>query len=173
MRGEYGYMTNLKCPNCSRDFVRRVSRSGLWEFLLSLVYVYPFKCQLCGERFRGVQRGVRYRRVEEDRREYDRMEMQFPISFTSPQVSGDGMMLNFSMGGCSFSTDAVIPLGTILQLELKISPSIAPVAVEAALVRNVSMGRVGIEFLRWQESERERLQLFVRGNLIGRPAESS
>ena len=38
---------------------------------MSLFYVYPFKCQLCGERFRSFQRGVRYIRVEEDRREYD------------------------------------------------------------------------------------------------------
>lgn len=160
---------NIKCPNCSRDFVRRVSRSGLHERLLSIAYIYPYKCQLCGERFRAFQRGVRYVRVEEDRREYDRMEMGFPISFSSPEVSGEGIMLNFSMGGCSFSTNSEIPIGTILQMQLKISPSVAPVIVEAALVRNVSTGRIGTEFLRWSESERERLQLFVRGMLIGRP----
>ena len=163
-------MANLKCPNCSRDFVRRVSRSGFVEVLLSLFYVYPFKCQLCGERFRAFQRGVRYVRVEEDRREYDRMEMGFPISFTAPEVSGEGVMLNFSMGGCSFTTTAAVPLGAILQLQLNIAPSVAPVGIEAALVRNVGAGRVGVEFLRWQDSERERLQLFVRGMLIGHQA---
>lgn len=161
-------MAELKCPNCSRDFVRRVSRIGLAEKLLSLFYVYPFKCQLCGERFRAAQRGVRYVRVEEDRREYDRMEMKFPLTFTSPEGSGEGVMLNFSMGGCSFSTSTVVPIGTVLKLQLKISSTIAPVNIEAALVRNVGSGRVGVEFLRWQESERERLQLFVRGMLIGR-----
>ena len=163
-------MTTLKCPNCNRDFVRRVSRSGLREFVLSIAYVYPYKCQLCGERFRAFQRGVRYVRVEEDRREYDRMEMRFPILFRSPAVSGEGIMLNFSMGGCSFTTTSEIPIGTIVQMELKISPNVAPVIVDAALVRNVGTGRIGAEFLRWNESERERLQLFVRGMLIGRPA---
>jgi hypothetical protein len=161
-------MAEIKCPNCSRDFVRRVSRASLGEKLLSLFYIYPFKCQLCGERFRAVQRGVRYVRVEEDRREYDRMEMRFPLTFTAPEVSGEGVMLNFSMGGCSFSSSAVVPIGTILKLQLRVSSTIAPVNIEAALVRNAGTGRVGVEFLRWQESERERLQLFVRGMLIGR-----
>jgi len=41
------------------------------------------------------------------------------------------------------------------------------VMVEAAVVRYVGTGSVGVEFLRWQESERERAQLFVRGMLIG------
>jgi len=48
-------MADLKCPNCARDFVRRVSRAGLSERLLSVFYVYPFKCQLCGYRFRFFQ----------------------------------------------------------------------------------------------------------------------
>jgi hypothetical protein len=166
-------MADIKCPNCSREFVRRVSRAGLAEKLLSVFYVYPFKCQLCGERFRALQHGVRYVRVREDRREYDRMEMRFPVSFSAPGISGDGIMLNFSMGGCSFSTVAAVPIGTILKLQLQISSTIAPVAIEAALVRDVGAGRVGVEFLRWQEGERERLQLFVRGMLIGRQSTSA
>lgn len=67
-------MASLKCPKCSRDFVRRSSRVGWIEKFLSLFYVYPFKCQLCGLRFRFLQRGVRYTRVVEDRRLYDRLE---------------------------------------------------------------------------------------------------
>ena len=50
-------MADLKCPNCARDFVRRVSRTGVVERLLSVFYVYPFKCQLCGYRFRFFQWG--------------------------------------------------------------------------------------------------------------------
>ena len=70
-------MTQLKCPNCSRQFVRRVSRRGVAESLLSVVYVYPFKCQICGFRFPMLRWGVRYVRVEVDHREYDRMPMSF------------------------------------------------------------------------------------------------
>lgn len=161
-------MADLKCPHCYRDFVRRVSRNGIGERLLSLLYVYPFKCQLCGERFRAVQWGVRYVRVREDRREYDRMELSFPVSFAASGVSGEGEMLSFSMGGCSFSTAAALPVGAILRMQLNITPSIAPVRIDAAVVRSAGPGRAGVEFLRWPEGERERLQLFVRGMLIGR-----
>lgn len=166
-------MADLKCPNCARDFVRRVSRAGLGERLLSVFYVYPFKCQLCGYRFRFFQWGVRYFRVEEDRREYDRMEMTFPVAFTSEAGSGEGSLMNVSMGGCSFRTNAHLPMGTILKLTLQVSSDIPAVVVDAAVVRSVRTGGVGVEFLQWQQSERERLQLFVRGMLIGRGAESS
>ena len=161
-------MGEIKCPNCSRDFVRAVARRGIIERLLGLFSVYPYKCQLCGERFRTRQTRMRYVRIDEDRREYDRMEMRFPISFSSPDISGDGVMLNFSMAGCCFSTSAPIPVGTILQMKLNITPGVEPVAVEAGVVGNSSTGTVGVEFLRWEASERERLQRLVQGMLIGR-----
>jgi len=159
--------TNIKCPNCAREFVRRVSRAGFSEILLSYFYVYPFKCQLCGYRFRYFQWGVQDVRVEKDRREYDRMQMNFPVSVYSQDVSGEGNLLNVSMGGCSFSTSTKIESGAILNLSLQISKDVPPVIVDAAMVRNVRASSVGVEFLQWQQSERERLQLFVRGLLIG------
>jgi hypothetical protein len=164
--GKLNSMANVKCPHCGRDFVRRVPRTGFAEVLLSLFYVYPFKCQLCGERFRAFQRGIRYVRVNEDRREYDRMEMKFPVTVSGENVSGEGTMLNFSMAGCSFTTSADLAIGMIVKVGLQISPTAPPTMVEAGVVRYVGSGRVGVEFLRWQESERARAQLFVRG-MIG------
>jgi hypothetical protein len=164
-------MTPLRCPNCARDFVRRVARSGLSEVLLSLFYIYPYKCQLCGARFRSLQWGVRYIRVDEDRREYDRMEMRLPVTVSGQDISGEGVLLNISMGGCSFHTGANLSNGMILKLGLQISNDVGPVIVDAAVVRNVRSGAVGVEFLQWQQSERDRLQLFIRGLLIGRGVE--
>jgi PilZ domain len=161
-------MADIKCPNCARDFVRRAPRAGMAEVFLSLFYFYPFKCQLCGERFRDFQWGVRYTRVKEDRREYDRMEIDIPVHFTAENIRGDGVLLNASMGGCRFKTNTNLGLGMILRIEFEVSADLPPVVVDAAVVRNLSTGNAGVEFLRWQESERERFQLFVRGLLIGR-----
>jgi PilZ domain len=161
-------MTPLRCPNCAREFVRRVARSGLWEVISSFFYIYPYKCQLCGERFRSLRWGVRYIRVDEDRREYDRMEMRFPVTVSGPDISGHGVLLNISMGGCSFHTRANLANGMIVKLGLQISNDVEPVIVDAAVVRDVRSGAVGVEFLQWQQSERDRLQLFIRGLLIGR-----
>jgi PilZ domain len=159
-------MAQVKCPKCARDFVRRISRSGLLEKFLSNFYVYPFKCQLCGYRFRFFQWRVRYIRVEEDRREYDRMAITFPLSFSGEGISGQGTLVNVSMGGCSFVTHADFAVGTIFEMKLQISTDVDPVTVSAAVVRSLYRGTVGVEFLQWQQSERQRLQLFVRSLLI-------
>jgi PilZ domain len=161
-------MPQLKCPNCSREFVRRVARIGFRERMAGWVYIYPFKCQICGFRFRFLQWGVRYLRVDEDHREYDRMAMNFPVVFRSDQFAGDGNVLNISMGGCSFTTASKLAKGAILRLELKMSNDAAPVTVDAAILRHWHNQVAGVEFIQWQQSERERLQLFVRGLLIGR-----
>jgi DNA repair exonuclease SbcCD ATPase subunit len=50
------------CPKCSSDSVKRVSRIGS-ERLISLFYIYPFRCQPCGHRFRLFKWGVRYTRT--------------------------------------------------------------------------------------------------------------
>ena len=161
-------MPQLKCPNCSRGFVRRVARIGLRERVAGWFYIYPFRCQICGFRFRLLQWGVRYLRVDEDHREYDRMAMNFPVAFRGDQFDGDGNVLNISMGGCSFTTATKLAMGAIMRLELKISNDAAPVIVEAAVLRHSHNQIVGVEFIQWHQSERERLQLFVCGLLIGR-----
>ena len=98
------------------------------------------------------------------------MERKFSITFTGQGVSGEGLVLDVAMGGCTFSTDADLAIGTVLKVDLRLSAAVLPVIVDAAVVRNVRAGIAGVEFVRWQESERERLQLFVTGMLIGRGA---
>jgi hypothetical protein len=163
-------MANVKCPSCAREFVRRVSRVGLAEKFLSLFYIYPFKCQLCSFRFRCLERGVRYTRVEEDRRAYDRLAVNCPASFSTDNFSGEGALIDLSMGGCSFSTTANVVNGMILKMSLKVSGDVAPILVDAAVVRHARRESVGVDFLQWRPGERERLQHFVRGLLIGQPA---
>ena len=163
-------MAQPNCPNCSRQFVRRVSCIGSAETLLAYFYIYPFKCQLCGFRFRMPQWGVRYVRVPEDHREYERLPAGFPLNFQAHNLSGEGTVTNISMGGCNFTATEPIALGTVLQLSLHLSADVPPVSVDAAVVRYAHQGSYGAEFIRWQQSERERLLLFVQGLLISQPA---
>ena len=156
------------CPRCSSEYVRRVSRVGLGEQLMSHFYIYPFRCQLCGHRFKLLQWGITYTRVEEDRREYERLAAQFPLAFTAGVVNGNGSAVDISMGGCTFHTETRLTQGSIVRLGLQVSKDIAAVNVEAAVVRSVSDGRTGVEFLRVEHSERERLQRFIRGLRFGR-----
>jgi hypothetical protein len=164
-------MADLKCPNCCKPYVARVARVGFTEELLSIFYVYPFKCQLCGCRFKVLQRGIRYLRVEEDRREYDRLPTTFPLSFTAEGIPGIGIAYDLSMSGCSFQAAANTPKeGRILCMALRVSRGSPPVNVEA-VVRNVGENRVGVEFLRFEQAEKTRLQHYVRDLLTHRPVE--
>lgn len=166
-RGEVG-LASVKCPNCAREFVRRVAAVGVGEKLLKLFYVYPFKCQLCGFRFRFLQRGLRSIRVAEDRRVYDRLEIHFPVTFSGNGGAGEGAMIEISMAGCSFSTSACMTIGMNLKMSLKVSSDAAPILVGAAMVRHRRPQAIGMEFLQWPPGERERLQQIIRGLLIDR-----
>jgi c-di-GMP-binding flagellar brake protein YcgR len=115
-----------------------------------------------------MQWGIRYQRVEEDRREYERLPMNFPVSFEGDDVHGAGSVVDISISGCSLHAEIQLEEGKILKMVLQISPDLMPVEVEAAIVRTAHGNRVGIEFLRFEPTERERLQVFLRGLVLGR-----
>lgn len=165
-------MADLRCPNCSKEYLARVARVGFAEDLLSLFYIYPFKCQLCGYRFSALQWGVRYLRMEEDRREYERLPTAFPLAFSAEDFGGGGVACDVSMSGCTFRAETRQPKeGNVLSMRLRTSQDIEPIDVEA-VVRNVRQDHVGVEFLRFQQADKERLQLFVR-DLLGRRGEET
>jgi c-di-GMP-binding flagellar brake protein YcgR len=81
-------------------------------------------------------------------------------------MNGQGGILDISMGGCMFHTEARLREGSILQMGLDLPDESSPVNVEAAIVRSVRPGRAGVEFLRIEHGQRERLQRFIRGLII-------
>jgi PilZ domain len=161
-------MTNPVCPECRSEYVRRVRREGIGERLLSVFYVYPFSCQLCGERFSFFLRGVRYVRIDEEQRLYQRFPVNFPIAFANDEVTGKGRVGDISMAGCTVQTDAQMAQGAIFHLSLGIQDAVSTIKIDAARVRNVQLDRVGLEFLKFQKREREHLQNLVRALLFAR-----
>jgi hypothetical protein len=164
-------MNNPVCPECCSEYVRRVHREGIGERLLSVFYVYPFSCHLCGERFSFFQRGVRYVRMDEEQRMYQRYPVNLPIAFANDEVSGKGRVGDISMGGCTVQTDAQMAQGAIFHLSLGIQDAVSAIKIDAAMVRNLHLDRVGLMFLKFQKPERERLQNLVSGLLLARPGE--
>lgn len=161
-------MAQPLCPKCSREYVLRVARSGLREYFLSLFYVYPFRCQLCGHRFRLLQWGVNYAKIAEDRRQYRRLPIEFPVTFVGENVSGTATAVDISMRGCTLDPSAQLAEGTIVRMTLRLSAELVPIAVDAAIARNAEKKRVGMEFLRLLPGERDRLQTVIRSHLVNR-----
>jgi PilZ domain-containing protein len=130
---------------------------------VSLLYVYPFRCQLCATRFRAVQ-FRRYRHHTPDGREYDRLRVQVPVTLTSGTDHVAGQTVDLSLNGCSVRTDGVFAPGTSVQVRLRLGQA-GDVDVESAVVRSQRDGGVGLQFARMAADERERLSRYLAGFL--------
>ncbi len=147
--------------------MRRASRIGALEQVLSLVYVYPFRCQLCRRRFRALQWGVRYTKQPEDTRQYKRQPMTFLVTFSGQQMRGEGVGTDLSLGGCRLRTDAQLWKGTLLQVQVQPQGCDLPIVVEAAVVRSVQ-STVAFQFLRFTPDQKERLSQVMRHAPVAR-----
>jgi hypothetical protein len=161
-------MNQAICPECSTEYVARVRRQGIIQRLVSIFYVYPFRCQLCGFRFSSVQWGVRYLRVDHNQREYQRLPVNFPLAFASDEVNGKGWAADISISGCTIRPEIELSYGQIVSMSLRIPNEDLPIAVNAAVVRNVQPNRIGLEFLRLEQTERARLRHFIHRALLTR-----
>jgi hypothetical protein len=147
------------CPECSTEYVKRVRRQTIAERLLSLLYIYPFLCQLCGCRFKTLRWGVRYVRIDEDARAYERLPTDFPFTLVHDEVTIKGRVSEISMRGCTLQTEMPMRLGQVIDLKLHISND--PIMIDSLVIRNTSPNRAGVEFLRLSQRQRTRLQLFI------------
>ena len=163
-------MESPSCPNCNKDFVRRAHRQGPAEVLFSLFYLYPFRCQLCTQRFLALQWGYRYKRYTPDRREYLRIPVRVHAAFLGEASRGEGTAADLSMRGCALATDTRPAQGEVLRLKLDLQNGRPEtIEVEAAVVRNVVGRQYGLEFLRIHSQEKEQLGKIIEHHLHSRP----
>ncbi|MFM8540016.1 MAG: PilZ domain-containing protein [Nitrospira sp.] len=166
----------LRCPECEATSVRRTTRRGLLENLLSTAYIYPYRCEACSSRFHSLEWGRRYTKGTPagDRRRYERFEVRCPAWFapiSERELNGHGeaVLTDVSLGGCGLKTDAPLALGTALRLQIQTWEDQVAIRVDHAVVRSIRPGLVGLEFVQFQPGEKQRLDLFVKSLLaVGR-----
>lgn len=146
---------------------RRCRRTGVYERAISLLAVYPFRCQLCARRFRS-RSLVRYTRQEVDRREYERVSVRLPATFVAHSESGTGEVSDISLGGCTIKTPVHLTNGDALKLSLHVPRASAPIVVDVAMVRSTPSGAAGLKFQQISPGEHARLRALMAG-LVGRP----
>lgn len=161
-------MKSIACPKCGKDFIRRAVRSGPGEWLLSAIYVYPFRCQLCAHRFFRIEPGKRYNEATVDKRQYERIAARFPATFVGDKARGAGTVTRLSLGGCEMESSAKMMEGTLFNLHLQPAEVSPAIAVETAIVRLVRPPVIGLEFLRTSSPEQFRLIQYVAGLLTAR-----
>jgi hypothetical protein len=157
-----------QCPNCGEAHVHRGHRRGLVEHLLSILYVYPFRCQLCRHQFRALQWGRRYVRRTVDRRDYERLQTQIPVTYRMGSTEYEGVVVGLSIDGCTVETATPVVRGTAFSLRMRPSPG-ETVAVARAVVRTVHAHWVGVQFAELSAGEHDALQRVVRRLLAEAP----
>src|SRR2546422_5024705 len=88
------------CPHCGIWLVKKAPRRGLREYLLSVLTVGPYRCQVCTHRFLAFLwwPGIN------TSREYNRISVRYPV-LLSPALEEDrkSTRLNSSHGYISYA----------------------------------------------------------------------
>lgn len=151
----------ILCPHCGNSFLQRVRQDGPLDHLLEFFFVYSFRCQICQHRFRALRWGIRYNQEPEDRRQYVRHPVRFPVTLTSQSGKHEGRVTDLSIGGCSIAVLAPYRTGDVLSIRLQTPDDEPPIEVDRAIIQTVSQGRLGMEFLTFRDHEETRLRQLV------------
>ncbi len=154
--------TTHRCPRCGSDFVRRTRPQEPREYLLRLLHVYPFQCQVCSTRFTKYQTGEQRTQTPADRRNYQRIATALRVTISGDAGTGEGVAGDLSMDGCNLRTTLQFTVGDRLQLSLHPQGETEPIVIERALVRSVTSTSAGVQFVHFSARGRERLSRIVR-----------
>lgn len=156
-----GSFVPVPCPKCAGTLARRSHRDGLTEKMMSLMYVYPFRCQQCGHRFFSLQWGTRYRRIPVDHREYHRQLVQIPVMLFGRQGGVHGKTSDLSVTGCTLRASGQVWQDSRWRVQLLLPAETRPVMIDDAVVRAVRNQQIGMEFLQHAPGEKERIGRFI------------
>ena len=151
--------TRTLCPFCESLFVLQVQPEGLLDKLATLMSLYPFQCESCKKRFRVKQQGGQPSTGPEQRRKSLRVPVQIPVTFESNEVSGEGMLTDMSLQGCSLQSQQVLRTGLVIKLNLPAGKGQKPGSTvqQLATVMVVNGNRAGLKFLAYSFQERTAL----------------
>jgi DNA-directed RNA polymerase subunit RPC12/RpoP len=153
----------LRCPECRKESVHRVPCLTLKEQVKNLLFVSPFRCQVCGHRFLAFRLGRHYPPVSE-RRTHERIPVRLDLAFSGGRIKGEGTLINISLGGCLIETTAPVKADDIFHVKLFVNDQ-EPAIEVAAMVRSIGAKGVGMKFVR-SARENRRLIAYLRSQGI-------
>lgn len=159
-------MKALHCPNCGTPFVRVAPQAGMMERVLQQLNVFPFRCQLCMNKFRAFHREAGGNLQAVDRRQYKRLPTSIQAQFLADnRVRSTNRITDISMDGCTLQATG-LPRGTFLGLVLKPDREDESIHIETAMVCSVRPTSVGLRFLEIPLPDQRRLSQVVLGLLV-------
>ncbi|WP_455388387.1 PilZ domain-containing protein [Petrachloros mirabilis] len=159
-------MKTLHCPNCGTPFVRVTHQDGMMERVLNQLNVFPFRCQLCMNKFRAFHTESRQSTHVFDRRQYKRLPTSIEAEFLADnRMQSTNRITDISMDGCSLETTG-LQRGTFLGMVLNPKQADEAIRIETAMVCSVRPSSVGVRFLEVPLSDQRRLSHVVLGLLV-------
>lgn len=156
-------LSKLRCPDCRKESVHRVPCVTLGEQVKRLLFVSPFRCEACGHRFLAFRMGRRYPPVT-DRRTHERVPVSLALAFSGGRITGEGTLVNISLGGCLIETSTPVKVDDIFHMKLFVSDK-EPAIEVAGMVRSIGAKGIGMKFVRSAREDR-RLIAYLRSQGI-------
>lgn len=161
-------MKPLHCPNCGTPFVRVTRHESAVERVLNHIKVFPFRCQLCTNRFHAFWTASPHATQSFDRRQYKRLPASFRAQLLAENaLRTDNRVTDISMAGCRLETTTALPNGTFLELMIKPASDEEAIKIETAMVCSVQGDSMGVRFLEFQPADRQRLSQIILSLLVG------
>jgi len=165
-------METVQCTRCATDYVRQSRRSGTIDRILSMLRMFPFRCQRCTHRFWVIRLGQDFDATPNDeKREYQRFAVDIPATFRGEQNSGKGRITTLAIRGACLETESRLEHGTRVSLTLSLPGMHPPVEIETAVVRAALGKRFGLEFLEIDSLDDERLRSHIEALIVTGPGE--
>ena len=134
------------CPECSSSHTQRVTGRTWLERAGGLIYLYPFRCQVCSSRFTAFKWGIRYRRQIIEKRKHERLKVDIEARLLrSDESCAEAKIFDLSEGGCGLKPSHQLEPGEVVSIEMMLGGT--EFRIESAIVRSSTLHRAGIEFL--------------------------
>lgn len=155
-------MVVMNCPKCGTSKTRLAPRKTVSDHLLSVLTIYPWRCQLCTSRFWTFLGQP----TINPRRNYERVLVEFPVWFkpsvsTTQEIGQQGVIENLSIRGCRIRSNDPVPTDARLKLEFQPSTFTFPITIDGAVVRSSSKDAIGLRFVRLLREDEQRIRKII------------
>jgi len=91
------------------------------------------------------------------------MYVRYSASVQTENGAGEGTLFDLSATGCRIQSNAALTPGSYLALHFDVPQMESPLAVDVSIVRWRKDNQFGIEFLRYAEGVRDRVNDLIEG----------